>query len=165
MKNNERQLKWDLRFLDLAYTVEQWSKDPSMKVGSVIVDPSNRVLGLGYNGFPRGVYDTAERYADRHGFKYSAVVHAEVNAILNATGDLQGATLYCSTGVPCPDCAGPIIQAGITRVVAPRQRQPEATIGKTDWEAKGRLSQILFSEARPRMVHFHTIVEWSKGTS
>jgi dCMP deaminase len=159
---SDQQAKWDNRFLNLAYTVEQWSKDPSMKVGAVIVDSSNRVLGIGYNGFPRGVKDTEERYADRLGFKYPAVVHAEVNAILNSYVDLRGATLYCSTGVPCPDCAGPIIQAGITRVVFPLQRGPKVTGTKVDWEEKGKLSLLLFSEAEPTPVVTHCVSDWSR---
>lgn len=108
--------KWDDRFLELAAHVAQWSKDPSTRVGSVIVDNQRRIVGIGYNGFPRGVHDTENRYSLRH-LKYEFVVHAEANAILNAVKSAAGCTLY-ATFFPCPQCAALIIQSGITRVVA-----------------------------------------------
>lgn len=108
--------KWDLRFLALAAHVALWSKDPSTQVGAVIVNAKRQVLGLGYNGFPRGVKDTPERYADR-AQKYPRVVHAEINARENATSSVEGATLYC-TFFPCPRCAASLIQAGIKHVVS-----------------------------------------------
>ena len=76
---------WDKRFLDLAEHVAGWSKDPSTQVGCVIVNDKRVVVGLGYNGFPRGVEDTPERLNDRP-TKYLMVQHAEVNAILNGSG-------------------------------------------------------------------------------
>jgi hypothetical protein len=87
--------KWELRFLELAHHVATWSRDPSTKVGCVIVDQRNRVLGMGYNGFPRGVLDLPERYADRP-TKLSLTVHSEPNAILNSSGELDGASLFCT---------------------------------------------------------------------
>ena len=110
---------WTQRMLDLAAFFAQWSKDPSTQVGAVIVDEKRRVIGHGYNGFPRGVDDDPERYADR-AKKYPRVVHAELNAILNAVlpHQLEGATLFI-THAPCADCAKAIIQVGITRVVFP----------------------------------------------
>ena len=107
--------KWDSRFLDLAARVAGWSKDPSTQVGCVIVDSNHRVLGLGYNGFPRGVDDSLERYADR-ATKLLMVQHAEANAVLNATTSLAGATAYV-THCCCASCAGTLIQAGVTEVV------------------------------------------------
>lgn len=106
--------KWQARFLDLAHHISQWSKDPSTKVGAVIVR-SKKVVGMGYNGFPNGVADTAQRLNDRP-TKYNLVIHAEANAILDAGRDAQGATLYC-TLAPCNECAKLIIQAGIKHVV------------------------------------------------
>lgn len=111
---------WDRRFIDLAQLVSTWSKDPSTKIGVVLVDKERRVLGLGYNGFPRGVEDTAERLNDRP-TKYKLVVHAEVNAILNCTHRPEGATLYMwPGGPPCNECAKAVIQAGIKRMVSAR---------------------------------------------
>lgn len=106
---------WDRRFLNLAEHVASWSKDPSTKVGAVIVNQNNQVLSLGYNGFPRGVEDFEERYNDRP-TKYLFVAHAERNALDNAFSDTSGATLY-TTLCPCNECSKSIIQKGIKTVV------------------------------------------------
>ena len=106
---------WDFRFLQLAEIVSSWSKDPSRKIGSVIVDSKRRVLSLGYNGFPRGVEDQITRYLDRD-TKLKFVCHAERNALDNAPGSVEGATLY-ATLFPCNECVKSIIQRGITKVV------------------------------------------------
>src|SRR5450759_3287372 len=81
-KNANVSDKWDRRFIELARFVADWSKDPSTKVGAVIVRPDRTVAALGYNGFPRGVLDHSERY-DHRPTKYEMVVHAELNSILN----------------------------------------------------------------------------------
>lgn len=109
-------MNWDKRFLELAQHVAQWSKDPSTKVGAVITDLKRRVIGVGYNGFPRSIADTPERLLDRE-TKYRLVVHAEANAILNATRELDHASLYL-TIPPCCGCAKLIIQSGISWVMA-----------------------------------------------
>lgn len=108
--------KWDERFLLLAEHVAAWSKDPSTKVGCVLVDAHRRVIGMGYNGFPRGVSDDAARYDDRP-TKYLMVQHAEANAVLNAVTSVRGSTAYV-THHPCATCAGLLIQAGVSRVVS-----------------------------------------------
>ena len=113
---------WDNRFLDMAKLVSTWSKDPSTKVGAVIVDPSNRLVSVGYNGFPKHIIDN-ERLLDREK-KYDIIVHAEVNAILFANKKVNGCTLYTWPFQPCPRCAGLIIQSGISRVVSIRNRNP-----------------------------------------
>lgn len=102
------------RFLELAIHVAQWSKDPSTKVGCVIVNPNRVVVGMGFNGFPRGVEDTVERYENRP-LKYRMVQHAEANAIFNATTSVQGCTAYV-THPPCCNCGGALIQAGVSGV-------------------------------------------------
>jgi len=108
---------WQTRMMHLAEHVAAWSKDPSTKVGAVVMEPGTHVvLGLGYNGFPRGVGDD-ERLHDRPS-KYPRIVHAEVNAILNASRNVRGAILY-ATKFPCAECAKVIIQAGIAEVGAP----------------------------------------------
>lgn len=108
--------KWEKRFLAMSQLVASWSKDPSTKVGSVIVDRNRLVVGVGYNGFPRGIKDTKERLEDRP-TKYSLIVHAEANAILNASASVQDCVLY-SVQIPCHECCKLIIQAGIGGVVA-----------------------------------------------
>lgn len=106
---------WDNRFFDLATMVGSWSKDPSTKVGAVIVRPDRTIASVGYNGFPRGVDDSPEVYADRPK-KYMRVVHAEANAILSAREPLHGYTLYVTPLHPCATCSGLIIQSGIKLV-------------------------------------------------
>ena len=108
-------VKWDLRFLEMAALVATWSKDPSTKVGACIVDSKRHVVSVGYNGFPRGVNDTEQRYKDRP-LKHLHVCHAERNALDNAHCDVTGCTLYC-TLFPCNECAKSIIQRGIKEVV------------------------------------------------
>ncbi len=131
---------WHQRFLEVAEIISTWSKDPSTKVGAVIVDRKRRVVSHGYNGFPRGVRDDASRYADRE-TKMEMVVHAEANAILNAKGaDLEGTTLYC-TFFPCPHCAALIIQAGISTVIA----TPREADGR--YEPRFQISRQMFREA------------------
>jgi dCMP deaminase len=106
---------WNKRFIELAEHVAQWSRDPSTKVGAVIVNPDNRrIVSVGYNGFPEYVLDTAERYNNRP-TKYALVVHAELNAILTAKKDLTGHWLYVTLS-PCRECAKAIIQCGIKQV-------------------------------------------------
>lgn len=107
---------WDRYFLCMAALVATKSKDQSTQVGAVIADANHRQLSTGFNGFPRGVPDI--RLDDRQ-YKLDRIVHAELNAILFARGPVVGATLYVWPMPPCSRCAGPIIQAGIARVVAP----------------------------------------------
>lgn len=132
--------KWDGRFLDLAAEISSWSRDPSTQVGAVIVRPDRTIASLGYNGFPRGVGDSQERYNDRP-TKYMMVVHAEANAIVTAQESLSGHTIYVNPMHPCADCTGLIIQAGIRRVVSPRVQIRE------DWARSFELSMIMCEEA------------------
>lgn len=113
--------RWDKKYLALAeFVATTWSKDPSTKVGAVVVNWEVNQEFIGYNGFPRGVKDLPERYADRT-LKYSMVVHAEVNAILKAGTLARGATLYVwpSFAFPpiCNECTKVAIQAGIREIV------------------------------------------------
>ena len=132
---------WDNYFMGLAQYVASASKDPSTQVGAVIVDRQSRqVLGMGYNGFPRGVADKSERYADR-AIKYPMVVHAEPNAILAAGGrDLSESIMYV-TLFPCCDCSGIIIQSGIRELVVPTLKKDER------WYDSMIISETMFREA------------------
>lgn len=107
---------WDRRFLDLAHHVSQWSKDPSTKVGAVLVGLDKRQVALGYNGFPPGIQDAPHRLKDR-ATKLRLMQHAERNVLDNATFPTIGATLYV-THPPCCNCALSIISKGIYRVVS-----------------------------------------------
>jgi len=109
--------KWDKRFLELAKLVGSWSKDPSTQVGAVVVDDNNRIVSIGFNGFPQGVEDSEERLVDREA-KYDIIVHAEANALMFANKSVEGCTLYTWPFQPCSRCAGLIIQSGIKRVVS-----------------------------------------------
>ena len=114
-----RNKKWDERYLNLAEHIAQWSKDPSSKIGAVIIGDKGQVLSQGYNGFPRGFDDSDHLYADRE-FKLDHVIHAEMNCIYNASFSgisLDGATLYVH-GLPiCHQCSLGVIQVGIKRVI------------------------------------------------
>ena len=103
--------------LGMAEHVAKLSKDPSTKVGAVIFDDKRRIVSAGYNGFARGVKDTSSRLHDRD-TKYKLTLHAEANAILFATGALDGSTIVV-THPCCAQCAAQIIQAGIKHVVWP----------------------------------------------
>lgn len=114
-------LSWDDYFTAVACLSAQRSKDPNTQVGCCIVDTNKCIVGIGYNGFPRGCSDDYFPWArvaknDLH-TKYPYVVHAEVNAILNkGSKDVKGATLYVAL-FPCNECAKVIIQSGIKEVV------------------------------------------------
>lgn len=110
--------KWDRFGIEQAKLWGSLSKDPSTQVGAYIADVLNRPVSGGYNGFPRLVKDTPERLHNR-GAKYPRMVHAELNAILNArVGVPEGSSLYVWPLCPCAVCAGAIIQSGLTRVIA-----------------------------------------------
>ena len=111
-------ISWDEYFMGVALLAAKRSKDPNTQVGCCIVDSSNVILTTGYNGFPKGCSDDVFPW-DREGeqTKYPYVVHAELNAILNASGkDLRGSKLYVAL-FPCNECAKAIIQSGISEVI------------------------------------------------
>lgn len=130
--------KWDRRFHELARHVAGWSKDPSTKVGAVLVGVDRRQVALGYNGFPPGIEDTPERLADRAS-KYRLTQHAERNVLDNARFDAAGGTLY-TTFFPCSECAKSIVSRGIARVFTP----PPAT--HEPWASDARFSCELLRE-------------------
>lgn len=114
-------ISWDEYFMGIAILSSQRSKDPSTQVGACIVNSENRIMSVGYNGFPRGCSDDDFPW-DRQGekqsdTKYPFVCHAELNAILNAGGrSLAGCRIYVAL-FPCNECAKAIIQSGITEVI------------------------------------------------
>lgn len=109
--------QWDYRFMRLALEARDWVKGPDVGVGACVVSPDRRGFSLGYSGLPRGMEDTEFRITDTW-YKDHHMVHAELNAILNASRSVVGWTLY-STTCPCARCAAAAIQAGIVRVVSP----------------------------------------------
>tara|TARA_Y100000296_G_scaffold66586_1_gene78724 strand:+ start:623 stop:1048 length:426 start_codon:yes stop_codon:yes gene_type:complete len=131
--------KWDVRFLEMAEMIGSWSKDPSTKVGAVIVDDDRRVISLGYNGFPKGIIDN-ERLEDREE-KYKMMVHAERNALLFANKSVRNCHIFTHPFMPCPACAGMIIQCGISRVVSLKS-------DNTRWANDFEISRKMFAESR-----------------
>ena len=111
-------ISWDEYFMGVALLASMRSKDPNTQVGACIVDVDNRILSIGYNGFPAGCSDDAFPWArEGEDTKYPYVVHAELNAILNANGrDLRGSKLYVAL-FPCNECAKAIIQSGIREII------------------------------------------------
>ena len=115
-------ISWDEYFMGVAHLSGMRSKDPNTQVGACIVSPDNKILSMGYNGFPKGCSDDdfpwdRENAEDKTQTKYPYVTHSELNAILNYRGgSLEGTKLYVSL-FPCNECAKAIIQAGIRTVV------------------------------------------------
>ena len=111
-------INWDEYFMGVAMLAARRSKDPNTQVGACIVSPDNIIISTGYNGMPKGCSDDEFPW-DRTGeeTKYPYVVHAELNAILNANGrDLRGSRIYVAL-FPCNECAKAIIQSGVSEVV------------------------------------------------
>lgn len=145
--------RWDRHFLGLSEYHSRLSKDPSTRVGSVIVGPDREILSAGFNGFPRGIADTPERLGDRE-TKLRLIVHAEMNALLAAARlgvRLKGCTLYLAAtddsgvvwgGPPCTRCTVEIIQVGISEIVSyPIKAIP------SKWHADLQLARQLIDEA------------------
>jgi len=134
---SEKDRKW-LAVAEVFAT--KFSKDPSTKCGAIIVDKRNRIVSIGYNGFPSKITDHPALLHDRPR-KLERTIHAELNAILNATVSLEGCTLYVHPMPCCSQCALCIIQAGIERVVAPNF-YPDR------WRESFELGNQLFREAK-----------------
>ena len=136
-------LKWDVRFVKLAMHIANWSKDPSTKVGCVVVGEDREIRSTGFNGFPRGIEDDEERLLDREK-KYPLICHAEENAIMHAARigiSLKGSTAYV-TWPPCSRCARSLIQSGIKEIIYPTPGEiPER------WIEDFNISNGMISEA------------------
>ena len=134
---------WDKRFVALADHIARWSKDPSTQVGCVVVGPDREIRSTGFNGFPRGIEDPAERL-DARDQKYPLVCPAEETAIMHAARigvALKGCIAYV-TWPPCTRCARSLIQAGVREVIYPDGLEiPER------WQEDFHLSSVMFAEA------------------
>lgn len=112
-------ISWDQYFMGVAKLSAMRSKDPSTQVGACIINQDQRIVGIGYNGLPQGCADDIFPWGNEGEFtntKYPYVVHAEANAILNATQSLKGGSIYV-TLFPCNECTKLIIQSGIKEIV------------------------------------------------
>ena len=135
---------WGKKYTSLAKEISTWSKDPSTKVGAIVVGCDGQILSQVYNGFPRRIADSEDRLNNRER-KYELVVHAEMNAIYNAS--LNGISLKDSVlyvyGLPiCNECAKGIIQVGIKKVIAMRPQ-----IYNSQWDKSIKDAEALFREA------------------
>lgn len=168
--NSESLDRWDTHFIDLCLLCASMSKDPSTKVGAVIVAPSKQTLSMGFNGFPRKIEDHPDRLRNRDQ-KLRLVVHAEMNAILGLLNMhvtlTQGSTLYMAAvdvpsekvwgGAPCIRCAVEMIQAGIAEVVTlPLRLTPQR------WLRDVRESRAVFEEAGVKLRTAHWSPERSR---
>ena len=119
MPKREDYISWDEYFMGIAILSSRRCKDPSTQVGACIVNNHNKIMSVGYNGFPRGCNDDEfpwERTGDEYETKSPYVCHAELNAILNnGGGSLEGCKIYVAL-FPCNECAKAIIQSGIKEV-------------------------------------------------
>lgn len=134
--------RWDNYHMTKADAAADQSKDPSTKVGAVIVDPFDRTVSDGFNGFPRKIKDSAKLLNDRD-IKLMITIHAEVNAIMFSHRDLSGCSIY-TTHIPCSNCAALIIQSGIEDVVVAETRDDAFGIR---WEKSIELAKMIFDEA------------------
>ena len=139
----ENYISWDEYFMGIALLSGERSKDPNTQVGACIVGADNRILSVGYNGFPNGCSDELFPWArdgEELNTKYPYVAHSELNAILNYRGgNLEGAKLYVSL-FPCNECAKAIIQAGIKTVIYDSDKYdgtPGNTASKKMFDAAG----------------------------
>ena len=136
-------IKWDEYFMGISKLAGMRSKDPHTQVGACIVSEDNKILSMGYNGFPLGCSDDEfpwEREGDMLHSKYAYVTHSELNAILNFRGgSLSGAKLYVSL-FPCNECAKAIIQSGIKTIIFDSDKYcgtPSNTASKRMFDAAG----------------------------
>lgn len=143
-------IKWVKRFFSLTEEISKWSKDPSTRVGALIVDDNYRIVSQGYNGFPRGVVDSDERYNNRE-LKYKMVVHAELNAILNALyngASVRNCSIFIHNLPVCNECAKAIIQSGIKTVYIDTEINER-------WNESWKISMSMFKEANVKVYIFN----------
>lgn len=144
----ENFISWDDMFMSIAMVASQRSKDPSTQHGACIVK-DNKIIGIGYNGFPNGCSDDELPWGrddkDIYNTKYPYVVHGEMNACINVIDNnaLKGATIYV-TGLPCPDCTKNIIQFGIKEIVVLNKNYKKSPIDYRPTERLIKCANIKF---------------------
>lgn len=135
--------EWVDRYIDLAAKVASWSKDPSTKVGAVLIrDYDKSIASCGFNGFPRGDEDRPEDYLNRE-LKLMKVVHAETNVFNFCREDTRGFILFTYPFAPCPGCAGTIIGKHIKEVYYPPMDEAQAL----RWHDKMTVALSMFKNA------------------
>lgn len=145
-------MNWQEYYMRHAYLAADKSKDPKTKIGAVLVK-DNRLISSGFNGFPYGVKDTADRYEDRE-LKHKLVVHAEANAVLQ--GALMGHSTHESTlytpGIPCCECMKSVIQGGIVKIVVHKQ-WPNLT-HSPKWMESFKIAEMMMRESGITLDYF-----------
>jgi dCMP deaminase len=135
--------KWDSRYLEVAKNISTWSKDPSTKIGAIIIGNRGQIVSQGYNGFPANIKDTQFRLNNREE-KYKYVIHAEMNCIYNACHSgisLQNTSLYVYGLPDCSECAKGVIQVGIKKVIMQHAFDKDSR-----WEEHYKLTKSMFDE-------------------
>ncbi|MBP6859718.1 MAG: dCMP deaminase family protein [Candidatus Magasanikbacteria bacterium] len=133
----ENYISWDECFMRMAHVIAERSKDPSTQAGAVITTENNVVIGMGYNGFPRGIDNDQLPWEREGGFldtKYAYVCHGEENAVYNATTSVKGGKIYC-TLFPCNECTKTLIQTGIKEVIFESDKYHDTDV----WKASRRM--------------------------
>lgn len=144
--------RWHRYFLKLAEEAAAMSKDPSTKVGAVIVGPDREIRATGFNGFPRGIADTEHRLNNRE-IKYKLIVHAEINAILHAARigvSIKNCAMYLAAtngkqiwgGPPCHACMPLVIQAGITEIITYNWKEVPSRWEESMAESIGLIEEV-----------------------
>jgi dCMP deaminase len=140
-------VRWDDYYLKMLDSIRTKSKDPSTKVGAIIVNQNNKIVSTGFNGFAIGVCDNEPSRYERP-IKYDYTIHAELNAILlharSGGSPLEGCRLYCSLH-PCAACANAIAQAGIKEVIA--YLPPPEMSERLAKDFKFDIARTIFAEA------------------
>lgn len=144
-------ISWDEYFMGVALISAKRSKDPNTQVGACIVDSNNKIVGIGYNGFPIGCSDEDFPWENQGEFlntKYPYTCHAELNAILNSIGkELKGCKVY-ATLFPCNECAKAIIQSGINEVIYLSDKYKDTDIVKA--------SKLMFKTSNIKVRNLNT---------
>lgn len=149
-------MTWDDYFMAMTYLVAMKSKDPSSKIGALIIGPDKEIRSTGFNGLPRGMEDGRPEREQRPQ-KYSYYEHGERNAVYNAARmgtSVNGCTMY-TQGIPCADCGRAVIQAGIKKIVVDARYDAEArAVSDKLWsESCGRAKEMLL-EAGVEIVEY-----------
>jgi len=148
---------WDQYFMTMAYLVSMKSKDPSTRIGAVIVGQDNEIIATGYNGLPRGIEDLEDRYTDKE-YKYLSINHAEENAILQCARlgvASKGCRIY-TPWIPCSRCAKSIIQAGIVEVIYDGNFPGNHDANQSEeWRHSVVISHEMLAEANVSVREFH----------
>jgi len=149
------EVDWPQYFMTIAYVVAMKSKDPSTKLGAIIVGEDNEIRSTGYNGIPRGIEDKEVLYTDKS-YKYLIENHAEENAILNAARigvSVKNCTMYVPW-FPCVNCARLIIQAGISSIVYHRQFPGNSAECFDHWKKSMKLSRDIITNSSVRLEEY-----------